>query len=551
MFKYVIKYKKFLLYATFLGVVLGVLDVVQGLILRLIVDASTGNITNLTFLDIGAMTVIFVIFNIVVYLLFQKNQLYVSSSVCKDLKNDLISNIFRGSRVDNNMNFMSTLNKDIDIIHDKLLINIFRGIRIITSFCIAITYLFYINVYVAFSVLLCGIGSLILPKVFINRGAMLRKNYSVASASFMNTVKESLYGISTIKLFLLDEEYKKRNFDKNFEVEQNRLKSFYFDDFMQIIISSTGFLILAVNVILAAYLSKRGLFSIGTALSIMQVMNYVINPINQGPVYYSEIKSTQVLVDNLTRYIDSKGSRGTEIIEEEIKSIDFSKVCYSYNDNSKLAIDDVNIKFENKKKYLILGASGSGKTTLLNILTKLTDGYTGEVLLNNIPLKKINVNSLRKKIVYVEQEAFIFNNTLRYNICLGQEVSDERLLKIAERLNLKSLGGNFEINLEMVLEENGNNLSGGEKQRVSFARALIRDPDIILIDEGTSSLDKKNSMDVDTLINDLKCMVIAISHKVNSETLKSYDEVIIFDDGKVITKGKYDDVKEYIQPYIT
>lgn len=103
----------------------------------------------------------------------------------------------------------------------------------------------------------------------------------------------------------------------------------------------------------------------------------------------------------------------------------------------------------------------------------------------------------------------------------------------------------------MVLEENGNNLSGGEKQRISFARALVRDPDIILIDEGTSSLDKKNSMDVDTLINDLKCMVIAISHKVNSEILKSYDEIIIFDDGKVIIKGKYDDVKEYIQPYIT
>lgn len=208
-----------------------------------------------------------------------------------------------------------------------------------------------------------------------------------------------------------------------------------------------------------------------------------------------------------------------------INSLSLKDLTYKYQD--KVVISNFNYSFDKNKKYALIGKSGSGKTTLLNILSLRLNDYVGELRINDMNVKDLDDHSLLKNIAYVSQNAYIFSDTLRFNLSLGDNIDDEIMIKILKDLDLAALLENE--GLDLILEENGKNLSGGQKQRIALARALIRNKPILLLDEVTSSLDKENASLIENMVLANKDLtIILISHNLSEENKERFDQIINF-----------------------
>ena len=552
MTNYILRYKYSIFLSFFLSILLGIMDVGKGIILKEIIDTAITN-NNSGFLRIIVVIIIFILSNIVLYASFQRLSLLIASYICKDIKNDLIGNIINKPGCDN-MEFISTVNKDVDLIYEKKLINLFMLVRTMSSFVLSLGYLIYVNIYIAMSVVACGLISIYLPSLFVNKSSELKNVYIEATAQFFRMLKELLYGIETIKLFMLENEYLIKLNDSNKKVEESRLRSNFYDDCIQLLVTSNGFLILSINVVLAAFLSHKGYFSIGTALAIMQVMNYVILPINQGPFYIAEMNSIypieQKILGILEKVTYEKTLDKEKVLQEGIKTIEIKNLSYCYPGSQSFAIENLDLLLERGKKYVLLGSSGSGKSTLLKVLTKLNKAYSGKIEIDGEELSDIDEISLRKKINFVQQNPYIFQDTLEFNICLRHDVEKKELDKVIELVNLKELIRKLPNGVKTVLSDNGNNLSGGEKQKIAIARVFIREPEIIFVDEGMSALDTKNTYFLENMFLKYNGTIVTISHKSNPQILKQYDQIVVMENSRIVAVGNFNQVAQSPYSYL-
>lgn len=552
MANYILRYKYPIFLSFFLSILLGIMDVGKGIILKEIIDTAITN-NNSGFVRIIVVIILFILSNIVLYASFQRLSLLIASYICEDIKNDLIGNIINKPGYDN-MEFISTVNKDVDMIYEKKLINLFMLVRTMSSFVLSLGYLIYVNIYIAMSVVACGLISIYLPSLFVNKSSELKNVYIEATAQFFRMLKELLYGIETIKLFMLENEYLIKLNDSNKKVEESRLRSNFYDDCIQLLVTSNGFLILSINVVLAAFLSHKGYFSIGTALAIMQVMNYVILPINQGPFYIAEMNSIypieQKILGILEKVTYEKTLDKEKVLQEEIKTIEIKNLSYCYPGSQSFAIENLDLLLERGKKYVLLGSSGSGKSTLLKVLTKLNKAYSGKIEIDGEELSDIDEISLRKKINFVQQNPYIFQDTLEFNICLRHDVEKKELDKVIELVNLKELIRKLPNGVKTVLSDNGNNLSGGEKQKIAIARVFIREPEIIFVDEGMSALDTKNTYFLENMFLKYNGTIVTISHKSNPQILKQYDQIVVMENSRIVAVGNFNQVAQSPYSYL-
>ena len=243
---------------------------------------------------------------------------------------------------------------------------------------------------------------------------------------------------------------------------------------------------------------------------------------------------------------------------------------------NKIAVDCVSATLK-PGVYGLLGANGAGKTTLMRMLCAILGSTSGEVLLNgkevtamgadyrnilgylpqdfgyypnykgNITINDHELNDysseqINKKISIVQQDVFIFDDSLKANLTLGREFTDEQLNSAIQRAGLSEFV--YKNGLDYICGEDGNNLSGGEKQRISIARTLLRDSGVIFFDEVTSSLDNCTTIAIEETIKSLDKTCIAITHKLNLNVLRNYDEVLVFKEGKLVESGTVDELIE-------
>ena len=209
--------------------------------------------------------------------------------------------------------------------------------------------------------------------------------------------------------------------------------------------------------------------------------------------------------------------------------------------DDKVILDDITHKFEINKSYAVVGPSGSGKTTFMNLLLGRNNCYTGDIFYNEMDIKEISLDSLFEITSFVEQNVFVFDDSIINNITMYSNVDEELLDEVIDKAGLKELikekGKNYRCG------ENGCNLSGGEKQRVSIARALIKKSQLLLLDEATSALDNETS---ELIINNLlkidNIIKIMITHKLDEEILNKFDEIIVMKNGKIVEFGTYDEL---------
>ena len=220
--------------------------------------------------------------------------------------------------------------------------------------------------------------------------------------------------------------------------------------------------------------------------------------------------------------------------------ITFNNVNYKYKETGIAATNNINFSIKSVDKLGITGGTGSGKSTLMNLLCRLYDIDDGEILIDNIPIKEINLNSLRKQIGYVPQDTFLFSDTIMNNVKFGIEnATKDEVIKACKTAAIHNEISNFEKGYDTILGERGINLSGGQKQRISIARALIKKPKILILDDCLSAMDTQTEelilKSLDSYTKNISTIII--SHRISS--IKNANNIIVLENGSIIQSGTH------------
>ena len=308
----------------------------------------------------------------------------------------------------------------------------------------------------------------------------------------------------------------------------------------------TGIMI-AILIFYSGKLALQGDIEIGNFFSFLAAMMLAYQPVrslstlnmvlNQG---ISAAIRILPIIDNENKIYDHKNSKDVNIINGEIK---FQNLNFKYNSKEDYVLKEVNLNIAGGKMTSLVGHSGSGKSTILNLIPRFYDAQSGDILIDNQSIYKVKINSLRDKISLVSQDTTLFDDTIKNNIKYAKDnVSDEDIITAAKFSYSHEFIEKLPNKYETIIGENGVRLSGGEKQRLSIARAMIKKSPIILLDEATSSLDAETESKIQDALKILTKdrTTIVIAHRLS--TILNSDQIYIIDAGNVVANGKHDEL---------
>ena len=353
---------------------------------------------------------------------------------------------------------------------------------------------------------------------------------------------ESLINFETVKFFANEEfEFKRlEKFLKKYEFSANKNRtSLAFLNICQNVVIIIGVTIL---MIISASGVKKELLTVGDFIVINTYLLQLYQPLNFLGSVYREIKQAIIDMENMFNLLKEKKTKKILKIPNRIgKNIEiiFKNVSFSYDGNRKV-LQNISLQIQNKKKVAFVGPTGSGKTTIFRLLYKFYTNYTGEILINGINLKKISEYSLREKLGIIPQDIVLFNDTIFYNIHYGNFSTDKNeVISATKKAKIYDFIMKLPLKFNTRVGERGLKLSGGEKQRIAIARTILKNPQIILLDEASSSLDYKTELHIkNNLENFYKDKtVISVAHRISS--IKDYDLIYFLSDGKIVEYGDH------------
>ena len=238
-----------------------------------------------------------------------------------------------------------------------------------------------------------------------------------------------------------------------------------------------------------------------------------------------------------------KNSPDSKLLDVKESKISFKNIFFKYETNEKNVLEDINLEFEGGKMTALVGHSGSGKSTILNLIPRFYQPQSGEIKIDDQSINKVTIQSLRNNISLVSQETTLFDDTIKNNIKYADEnASDDELLEASKLSNSHEFIEKLPNKYDTIIGENGVRLSGGEKQRISIARAMLKKSTIILLDEATSSLDSQTEGKIQEALNKLikNKTTIVIAHRLS--TILNSNNIYLIDSGRVIENGKHDEL---------
>ena len=281
----------------------------------------------------------------------------------------------------------------------------------------------------------------------------------------------------------------------------------------------------------------EGTMSVGSFFSFLTALFMLYTPIKRISSLYNRLQDAVAASERIFFLLDLKPEikSGNQEIPKIIKNISYKGVVLKYDD--KIALNGINLDIKQGEFIAMVGNSGGGKSSLVNLLIRLFDPYSGSISINNINLKSFSLKSLRNSVAIVTQRVYIFNESVASNIAYGEEIDEQRVIDALKKANAYDFIENLKDGIYTTLDEFGTNLSGGQRQRIAIARAIYKDPKILILDEATSALDSKSeqkiSKAIENLIKDKITLVIA--HRLS--TIKKADRIIVLKHGKIEAIG--------------
>jgi len=443
---------------------------------------------------------------------------------------------------ENSSTYISALTNDIQAIEQGYLWNIFSMLGNLLTFVGAVILMIWYSPLLT----LIAIGLSLLPLAASiltgNQAAEAEKKVSDRNEAYTSALRDSLGGFSVIKSFQAEAQMI-RIFKSNVrELAAAQCRKHKMHILVEMFSFVAGVTAQLGVFLFGAYLAISGKgITAGTTMVFVQLMNYVLSPIGVIPTCIAERKAAKALIEKIAAALNANIREETEGSHLKLeRGIAIKDMCFGY-EPEKPVLKDINYTFELGKKYALVGASGSGKSTLLNLLMASYHDYDGTIHYDDAELREISSRNLYEIESIIQQNVFVFNATIRENITMFRDFPEEQ---IDEAIRLSGLSVLIEEKgAEYLCGENGSGLSGGEKQRISIARSLLRKSQVLLVDEATAALDAETAYQVSNAILALKDVTgIVVTHSLDEGLLKQYDGIITLKNGTIAESGTFDEL---------
>lgn len=436
--------------------------------------------------------------------------------------------------------YVSALTNDCTSIENNYLAATFTLIELLFCFLGALIMMLYYSPVMLVLAVALSFLPVAVSMTAGNRLTEQEKEISKKNERFVSIVNELLSGFPVIKSFRAETQASRLFSQRNEQAEEAKKNKRRTEQLISLLANDAG-IIAQMGIFLAgAWLAISGKgVTAGVVIVFVQLMNYILNPISQVPLLWSNRKAAIALMEKLSDALsENVREEGREKLNGFSEKIEVKDLTYGYEPESPV-LKDLDVQFDAGKSYAIVGGSGSGKSTLLNLLMGSSSNYQGEICIDGVSIKNIESESLYQLMTSVQQNVFVFNDTIRNNVTMFHEFPDKEVTLALERSGLSEFIE--KRGEEFVCDENGANLSGGERQRISIARALLRKSPILLVDEATAALDAATARAVSFSILNLVGMTrIVVTHRLEEAILRRYDKILVMKNGTICEQGNFD-----------
>lgn len=566
-FKLLLDDKKLLFTGQILTIIAIIVSVPIPLLLPLLVDEVllnkpdffVNNINELfgsvsAFYYIAIVTVIVLLLRVIYFLIgviitkiFTKISKYVTFKIRAKLLNHLrlvnmneYESLGSGSIGANLVTDVNTLDNFIVSIASKFVASI------LTLIAVAIVIL-KIDLILGLMILLIQPIIMILSKKISQKTGLLKKEENKAIEEFQNNINETLDLFGQIKasnkenFFFEDSISKASNIQKT--SNEFNYKSVAYERFSFTIFLIAFEIFRGVGLLLVAYSD----LSLGLMFAMFGYIWFIMTPVQDILTIQYAYASATSAINRINKILELKIEKnGTQVLDSKSKKINISiqNLGFSYNEDKEV-LKNISFDINSGEKVAIIGASGSGKTTIAHIISGFYSKSSGDIFYNNISIDDLNRQSLRENIFLVLQMPILFNNTLKFNITMGNEnISDIEIFNALKIAQLYETVENMPNGLDTIVGKHGIRLSGGQRQRLSIARMIIANPSVVIFDESTSALDVHTEVKLFSELEEFlkEKTVITIAHRLS--TVKNADMIYVIDDGKVVQSGNHKELEE-------
>lgn len=572
--RYLVKYKWHLILGLIFVVISNFFQIYPAQMVRYSIDLVTDNIgvynafkgtaMQQDFFDVFSVSILIYALLILVmallrgvFLYFVRQTLIVMSRLVEyDLKNEVFEHYetlpLSFYRRNNTGDLMNRISEDVGRVRMYLGPSIMYGLQLFTLFFMLIPIMFSINQTLTWYSLIplpfLSLGTFYVNNIVEHRAEEIQKSQSKLSTF----VQEAFSGIRVLKSFTRENQSV-----SNFAAESNKYK----DQSMKLTVVQSLFFpligaLIGLSTILTVYAGSvevmKGTLTFGNIAEFIIYVNLLTWPVASLGWTTSLVQRAEASQKRINEFLRTKTNIVSEkdLVRDISAKIEFKDVSFTYADTGIRALRNISFEINPGESLAIIGTTGSGKSTISNLITRLYDASSGEVLIDDIPIKHYDLVSLRSQMGVVPQDVFLFSETIYNNIAFGlKQPDEERVIQAAKDADVYNNIMAFAQGFNTRVGERGITLSGGQKQRVSIARAVVREPKILILDDALSAVDTKTE---NTILNAMKKIMIGrtsiiISHRVSSAKLAN--KIIVLDDGAIVEVGTHEELLSHASVY--
>lgn len=438
---------------------------------------------------------------------------------------------------------ISILTNDINTIETEYFRTFLNLVKSGFLFLFAFGTIFYVSYQMTIALMILSIISFIFGNIPMKNLKTFKEKFSNSQSEYTARTSEYFNGYETIKVFGLEKFISKVFYNNSKNVYDKGLAYQKRYSLVTMISYFFGGFTFLGGFVCGGYLAYKGFITLGQMIVCVQLTNHIVNPLMFAIESYGKFKSVDKILNKIENTLISEENVETTEIKDFNNKISLEDVSFKYDD--KKVLENISFDFEKGKKYALVGLSGSGKSTLMKLISKRIKANEGKICIDGTDLDEISRNSIINLISTINQNVFLFKGSIYDNITLfSKDYSEEKVKDVILKAELgKYLDRLYDKEL---ISENANNLSGGEKQRISIARSLIKDTKIILADEILSSLDNEIAFSIEKGLLELENItLISVTHRLIKENLKQYDKILVLKDGKIEEKGNFEELMSF------
>lgn len=438
---------------------------------------------------------------------------------------------------------ISILTNDINTIETEYFRTFLNLVKSGFLFVFAFGTIFYVSYQMTIALTILSIISFVFGNIPIKNLKTFKEKFSNSQSEYTARTSEYFNGYETIKVFGLEKFISKVFYNNSKNVYDKGLAYQKRYSLVTMISYFFGGFTFLGGFVCGGYLAYKGFITLGQMIVCVQLTNHIVNPLMFAIESYGKFKSVDKILNKIENTLISEENVETTEIKDFNNKISLEDVSFKYDD--KKVLENISFDFEKGKKYALVGLSGSGKSTLMKLISKRIKADEGKICIDGTDLDEISRNSIINLISTINQNVFLFKGSIYDNITLfSKDYSEEKVKDVILKAELgKYLDRLYDKEL---ISENANNLSGGEKQRISIARSLIKDTKIILADEILSSLDNEIAFSIEKGLLELENItLISVTHRLIKENLKQYDKILVLKDGKIEEKGNFEELMNF------